>query len=243
MRISTFFVLFTGLLLLTACTNSYMVHQQPKPVLNESLFPADQGLMSQADINRILDSQIAIPDHQNIAVFRYPDQDYRSLNTVYGNQYWYNESYMKQQQAYMDTLSSVLSSSNKIKGVRVIPSMLEPAKRDVPHLRQTSVRLHAPLLLVFRMESDLYQNYKFLKGSKLKAFSTIEMVLLDVRTGIIPFSIIVTEDVETRKTDQDLNGDLAKQRAIATAAKQAIGVSTQKLVEFLESQDYFSSVK
>ena len=228
-------------MLLSACGSTYPAYQNQKPVLSESLFPGDQNLMSQADINRILDSQIAIPDNQNIAIFRYPDQDYRSLSNVYGSQYWYNESYMKQQQTYMDTLSNVLLSSNKIKGVRVIPSMLEPAQKDVPHLRQTSVRLHSPLLLVFRMESDLYRNYKFLKGSDLKAFSTVEMILLDVRTGIIPFSTIVTEDFETKKTDQDLNGDLAKQRAIATAAKQAIGASTQRLINFLEDQDFFSS--
>jgi len=35
---------------------------------------------------------------------------------------------------------------------------------------------------------DIYSKHKFFSKADIKAFATIEMIILEVRTGLIPFS-------------------------------------------------------
>ena len=52
----------------------------------------------------------------------------------------------------------------------------------------------ADLLLVFRVGSDTYSQYRTFAKDKTKAYSTCELVLLDVRTGLVPFTRVTSRD-------------------------------------------------
>jgi hypothetical protein len=52
--------------------------------------------------------------------------------------------------------------------------------------------MQADLLLVFRVSSDTYTQYRAFAKDKVKAYSTCEMVLLDIRTGLVPFTRVIS---------------------------------------------------
>jgi hypothetical protein len=95
--------------------------------------------------------------------------------------------------------------------------------------------MQADLLLVFRVSSDTYSQYRAFTKDKVKAYSTCELVLLDVRTGLVPFTRVVSrERVELKQpTDFDLTETM--QRAEQAAAAEALKIAAEDLVTFIKS--------
>lgn len=234
-----YLILFVSLISFSCATYkpipSYSYNTEEAPSLTESLFKTDQMVISQEAVETILKSKIVIPDSSKLAILRFPDNG-SSSNRIYGYGYWRSEEYLTLQQNYIDTLKHFLSTSESIGESILLPSLLTPNSPSIPILREAAVRLQAPLLLVFRVNSDLYENYRVFKSNDYKAFSTVEMVLLDVRTGVIPFTSITTNDFKTRKNSQDLNEDETRKRVVSTATIKSMAEAAGKLITFLETK-------
>ncbi|MFA5560974.1 MAG: hypothetical protein WC964_04285 [Acholeplasmataceae bacterium] len=114
--------------------------------------------------------------------------------------------------------------------------MLTPIEPTLPILREAAVRLQSPIMIVFRISSDIYEEFRFFRSNKAKAFATLELVLLDVRTGIIPFTSIVTEEYMTEKIESDSNFRETMKRAEREATLKSLIKASNKLSVFFESQ-------
>ena len=117
--------------------------------------------------------------------------------------------------------------------VELLPSLLVPAQPTVPVLREVAVRLQADALLVFRVSGDLYRNDRLFRSDQFKAYATCEAVLLDVRTGAIPFTTVVTREHLTQKQEGDLTDADAQRRAQQQAVLLALGEMGQEVAAFL----------
>lgn len=175
-------------------------------VLDFSLFKSDKDVISDADIKRILESELRLPKQARIAVLKLPSK--------HASYYWWSEAYLKMQQEYVDVVSGKLSGSGRVGKVTVLPSLITPRDASVSILREAAVRLQADMLLVFQITSDIYREYKLFRKDRAKAYSTCEAVLLDVRTGLIPFASVATrEHLELQeKSDMKMQEDNAAGR-------------------------------
>jgi len=54
--------------------------------------------------------------------------------------------------------------------------------------------------------------------TSIKAFATTQLIILDVRTGLVPFTSIVTKDFQDKKNEIDLN----ESEAINRVKNQAV---------------------
>jgi hypothetical protein len=135
----------------------------------------------------------------------------------------------------VDTLSKALLASDQIVEVTPLPSLMTPRQVSIPIIREAAVRMQADLLLVFRVSSDTYSQYRAFTKDKVKAYSTCELVLLDVRTGLVPFTRVVSrESVELKQpTDFDLTETM--RRAEQEAAVEALKTAADDLVTFIKS--------
>jgi hypothetical protein len=115
--------------------------------------------------------------------------------------------------------------------VAYLPSLVTPREMTLPHLRQAAARFQANLLLVYRTSTQNYQRMKFFTEDETRAYCTVEAVLLDTRTGIIPFSTVVTEQFSAKKNKQDYDFD----ETIAKANQQAIGKAWLHLASDVKS--------
>ena len=229
------------LILLSSCASSGSYYdpygnQESAPTLTKSLFPSDQSVISQAAIDTILASEIQLPRNSKIALINFPSEN-SQRSSLYGYGYWRSEDYLKLQQSYIDTLSSQLLQTDFAASVIHLPSMLTPIEPTLPILREAAVRLQSPIMIVFRINSDIYEEFRLFRNNKAKAFATLELVLLDVRTGIIPFTSIVTEEYMTEKLDSDSNFSETMKRAEREATLKSLHSALNKLNTFFKSQN------
>ena len=207
---------------------------QARPPLEGSLFPSDQAVLGDEAIKRILSSKVELPEKARVAVMKFPLGD-DTAGRYYGYYYWRQEEYLKTQQEYSDALSTTLVASKRIAEVTPLPSLMTPRQASVPVLREAAVRMQADLLLVFRVTSDAYYKYTVFAKDKVKVYSTCEAVLLDVRTGLVPFTKIITREKLAAKQPNDLDLNETMRRAEKDAALEALKTVADNLVNFLSS--------
>lgn len=207
---------------------------QERPTLESSLFPSDKAILDEETIQRILTSKFSMPKAIKMALFRLQDNQQQAIR-YYGYGYWRSEEYLKIQQSFIDTISAEISKSAKVIEVASLPSILTPKEPSLPSIRETAVRMQADILMVLRISTDVYEKSRLFQASQAKAFCTCEAFLLDVRTGLIPFSSIITRDFLATQQDPDANFDETMVRAQKEAALLSLKALGQSTLEFLES--------
>ena len=111
--------------------------------------------------------------------------------------------------------------------------MLMPAKTSVPYLREAAARYQADLIVVYQVFSRGYQRQQFLRARETRAYCVVEAVLIDTRTGLVPFATSATESYYASKEKDDLSFNETIQRAQMTATGKALDRIGDELVEFL----------
>jgi hypothetical protein len=205
-----------------------------KPPIATSLFPSDRAVLGDEAVARILSSKLELPAKARLALMKFPGSE-SGGSRYYGSYYWRNEDYQRVQQAQIEALSAPLTSSDHIAEVTPLPSLMIPQQISIPVLREAAVRLQADLLLVFRIGSDTYSQYRTFAKDKVKAYSTCEVVILDVRTGLVPFTRVISRERLEPKQPSDLDVSETRRRAEQASALDALRAAADELVNFLES--------
>ena len=201
------------------------------PVLTESLFDFKERTLSEADIQRILDGRIQARDSVRLAVFNFGGSTSR-----YGTWRWYDEESLKSQQQLLDTLSFAISRSQRVQKVIMLPPMVTGLKPNIHQLRESAVRAQADMLLIYSLHSDIFQKYRAFKKDEAKAFATCEMVLMDIRTGLIPHTDVVTRSASTTKLQGDFTEEEMQNRVLRTATLETLLEAGNKAAAFLNEQ-------
>ncbi|MEM9934120.1 MAG: hypothetical protein AAF824_10925 [Bacteroidota bacterium] len=227
-------------LLLAVFTSACKTAYSPSPALGqasfvkdpitESLFQDQSSTISEEDIRRLLDGEISLPEKARMAIYNFGEH---SLSKYY-NSWSYDEEYLKLKQNYLDTLSEKMKSSDKVVKTMIIPSILTSASPSVTNLRESAVRVQADLLLVFKTTSDIYYRYKVFKKDEAKAFATVEAVMLDIRTGVVPFTTITTKEKLLVKSTSSMDVQELRKEAEQQALSLALAETADKIVDFLE---------
>ena len=69
----------------------------------------------------------------------------------------------------------------------------------------------------------------------MKAYCTVEAVLLDVRTGIVPYTTVAFKEVSGQRAPGDLSFDETTDKAYRDAEAQALLQVAEGLKAFLQS--------
>jgi hypothetical protein len=108
-----------------------------------------------------------------------------------------------------------------------------PREQAVPFLREAAARFQADLLFIFRPDCQTFQRWRLFAKDDVRATCTVEAVLLDVRTGIVPFSYIATNEFVARKTRDDANFQETIVRAELQAVTAGLEDIARHTVDFL----------
>jgi len=204
--------------------------RKEQETITQSLFNAKESTISEEDIQRLLDGKINIPEKARIAVL-----NLNSTLNHYHRYYMNNEEEMKLQRQNFDLLKEKLLTTERAHKVFLVPNMIVNKSPTLQQLREAAVRMQADMLLIFHLRSDLYYKYKMFKKNEVKAFASCEVLLMDIRTGVIPFSNVKTEDVLIKKEEGDFNNDETRQRAISDATKKTLSGIGDELVLYFKN--------
>ena len=189
----------------------------------ESLFTSDEAILSAGDIQKIL-------------AFRYTPPPLNRVGIVaLGRNFWfgYSEELTRSGADIQEKFVKGLRASPKVYDASYLPTLLIPQKRTVGHFREAAARYQADLLLIYRAACRTYDKYRFFTPDEAKSYCNVEAVILDTRTGIVPFSVTASRDFMTKETREDLNFQETLARAELAALADALQEVGGEVVKFL----------
>jgi hypothetical protein len=227
--------LFCALMILSACAtaptppiyvpghgddmdHAALFRLQAPEALEESLFKEDQAVISNEDIARILSARITLPYDAKLAVIQFGQRP----------RWWFwSEEFTRMNEQIHADFIATLAGAERVREVAYLPSMVVPRQMTVPMLRQSAARFQASMFIVYRTASQTYSRQRFFSRDETRAYCTVEAILVDTRTGIIPFSTVITEHFSARRVREDVDFG----ETIARAEQQAIGRALLQLAQ------------
>lgn len=188
-----------------------------------SLFKGDSAVLTDTDIARILSFSFTVRAQNRLAVI------------ALGRASLWSEEYSKGQadnaRAFMDRLKA----AHAVREVAELPMLLVPEKQTVPYLREAGARFQADLLLVHQSSVRTFSRYRTLRKDEVKALCTVEAILLDVRTGIIPYTTSASETISARRSESDLNFEETVAKATIEAVGKSMNAVAESMATYLDS--------
>lgn len=212
----------------TATDPGYMASAayQGRPELAESLFPSDQQVMDDEAIRAALESRISLPDHARLAMLQLHDRPRWSVRS---------DGLTQTSDQIIARQFEQLRTCDRIADVAVLPALLVPGKPTVPALREAGARFQAHLLLIYRVRPDTFGKSRVFAADTAKCYCAVDAVLIDVRTGIVPFAAVATGTYETKGSRGDVSYGETRRRAELQAVGQALDEITAALTAYLQS--------
>lgn len=204
--------------------------EENDPPITQSLFNDKSSTISEEHIQKILDGTYTLPKQLRVAVIKLEGQQKR----YYWN-YWSDEAYLKTQQAFLDSFTSKFQQSPRVTKLTAIPEMLlSKTPQSFTTLRESAVRMQADIVVVYSINSDIYTKYRGLSKPDIKAYATTQLIIMDVRTGLVPFSTIVTRDFLAVKKKEELDLAESRNRVQKEAVLLTINEIGNQVTEFLK---------
>lgn len=167
--------------------------------ISKSLFDDKNATISEENIQKILEGTFNLPNDLRVALVKLDN-----INNHNRYNYW-DEEYLKSQQKFLDLFTEKLKSSKRVKSISYIPDILVSKNPTFTNIRESAVRIQSDIVVVYTINNDFYSKYKLFSKTDLKAFATTQLIILDVKTGLIPFSTIISKDFQDKMNDYDLN--------------------------------------
>lgn len=229
-----FTILLVSVFLLSGCTT---VSPDPRPSAyyesatssqpGSSLFSGDAETLSDDAIQKILAYKYEPPTLSRIALM------------PFGREIWssWSEELALASESIQSKVLDRLRASPSVYDASYLPSILVPQTRTVPHLREAAARYQADLLLVYRSYCQSFERYRFFAADKSRAYCGVEAVLLDTRTGLVPFTTVATRTYDVVENATDTNFRETRLRAQLNATADAMGDVSTEIVQFLAGSD------
>ena len=192
-----------------------------------SLFPSDQAVMSNDAIEAVLSRKVTIPPASRVAVVR-----------MMPPRYWaWSEELTRMDESVMNRFVEALAKSEHAGSVAMLPAMLLPRQMSLSLIREAAARRQADLVVIYQVTTRTFERQKFFAADETKAYCNIQAVLLDTRSGIVPFATHATEVYEARKESSDLNFQETIWKAELAATSKALDRIAADAVKFLDAGD------
>ncbi len=193
---------------------------------------ADIGLdSSQADdstILALLHYRLTLPAGITVAVLHLPGTLARRWPGTRGDA-------TEMGQGLADSAVRWISQSPRVHRTVILPSMLVGEHPTVAGLREVAARLQADVLLIYRPSCRLYERDPFVGPTQYRGVCTLEAVVLDSRSGVIPFASLATREQVTQHHKGEFAADETVQRVQVEATSLSFGEVASRLATFLSA--------
>jgi hypothetical protein len=228
-------LLLSSMLLLGACASmssqgGYASSDayQKREVLKESLVLNEGGNLTTNEIQTLLASRLDLKRPMKVAVVK-------SDNFVSIENRWPKPLSPVASTESAEAIKGIVSKSKHIKDISYVPKFLLPRELTIRNLRDVAAIMQADLLLVLFTRTDANTRFTLIGADKAKAVATIESIMVDVRTGAIPFTSIAIGVVQLEKDKgQDFNDEEFRVRTVTAAEDKAIVTLAGDLIAYFQ---------
>jgi hypothetical protein len=195
----------------------YGIKNMPDDDITRSLFDDKDAKISEENIQKILDGKYTLPKRLRVAVV-----NIENSSLIRKRYAWNDEDYLSSRQRYLTTMTSNLETQSRVDKVTLIPDIMMSSAPTFTSIREAAVRMQADIVLVYSIKGGIYSKYKMFAADEYKAFATTQVLIMDVRTGLVPFTTVVTEDYMSKKEKRDFNDSEAEKRTQEEAVQRAL---------------------
>jgi len=189
------------------------------------LFSGDAALLSDADIDRILGYHYVPPDHARVAVL------------ALGQEGWFgfSDELSRSGEDVRGVFTTRLKGSSVVTSAAYLPALLIPSKRSVAAYREAAARFQADLLVVYQTACRTYEKSRVFSANSAKAYCNVEAVVLDVRTGLVPYATSATREIAVNQGANDINAYEMLRKSELGAIADALGKIGADIAAYLNS--------
>ncbi len=229
------FSFFALLLLMTSCMTVKETPTYGEPLkyasesnqdIIQSLFDDKDAKISEENIQKILDGRYTLPQHLRVAVVNL--ENGQLIKRQYS---WNDEDYLSSRQRYLTAMTSNLEQQERVNKVTLIPDIMLASNPTFTSIREAAVRLQADVVLVYSIKGGTYSKYKVFSADEYKAFATTQILIMDVRTGLVPFTTVITRDYTSKKQKNDFNNSEAEKRT----QEEAVTLTLKEVCESINT--------
>lgn len=194
---------------------------QSRPALQEALINPSAPL-NEASVQKILASKVSLPARLNLAVVRLSESN-EGLN------------FQTISPEVAEKLYETSQWGERVKSITPMPQMMVAKPATLTSLREAAVLLQADALLVIRPMSYGDWKFRWFKDDQAKATTSLEMLLLDTRTSVVPYTAVVSESAELEGQQADYNNYELVARAKKASETKALLRVAPAVAKFLKS--------
>ncbi len=192
----------------------------------EPLFDIVQDGLSPEQIEFMLSHRLVLPQRLRLALLALPGGGY--------SRGYFDSVGTSQLPSQASKIVLQLRQSPRLYDASFLPRLLIPAKRSIGSLRAAAARYRADLLLVYQPNCNTFHQYRAFRADQVKANCAVEIVLLDTRTGLVPFTAVANQAFMAQKKEGDLNFAETVSNAETRAINQALNKAATSLIQFIE---------
>jgi hypothetical protein len=189
------------------------------------LFPSDSNILSDNDIKKILS-------------FNYQPQKLNRIVVIpVGQMQWsgWSGELDKAEAEVQRMFINKLKQAEPIYDASYLPPLLIPEDKSIAHLRAAAAHYQSDLLIIYKASFADYEKYRLSNPDKAQAYCNLEAVLLDIRTGIVPFTLMVNRTFSTEEKKTDINFYETMRRTELFALESALNEVGNKIVDYLSN--------
>lgn len=169
--------------------------------------------LSDSVIAQLLAHRLVLPARIAVAVLHLPA-------TRAASAWYWRDPGLSFGPAVQDTALAALARLSRVQRAVALPALVLRERPGVATLREAAARLQVDLILVYRPACQFFERQPFVGSITYRAACTLEGVVIDVRSGVFPYSGAVSRDSSDRRIREDMEpaGTIAR---LATAASAA----------------------
>jgi hypothetical protein len=205
-----------------------------RPTINASLVKDEKALLSEEAIRALLESRIRIRDRVKLAVLPLGHSGTHGTDRWWGGQSR-EADFPQQRKTYLEALEGPLSDTGRFTEITHVPALMLPPEPSLTRLREAAALMQAELLLVYSTQSQLvtWESTIIFVKDEVRAMASIELILLDVRTGVVPYAETFHAEHLEKERSKDLSIVETQRRAERKATLLVMGRAAEGLKRFM----------
>ena len=138
-------------------------------------------------------------------------------------------------EAYLEALEGPLAATGRFSEITHVPALMLPPDPSLTRLREVAALMQAGLLLVYSTESHIvtWVSPFLFSRDQVRVLASIDLILLDVRTGVVPYAETFHAEHLERERSKDLSIVETQRRAERKATLLVLGRAAEGLKRFM----------
>lgn len=191
----------------------YMVEREyrSKPQIRQALIQGNE--MTESAVQKMLAGKVKLPGKVNLAVVRLSDSaeglDFQTIDEELAKEFYDKAKW-----------------GPRVQTLIPVPQVMLAKPVTLAGLRQAAVLLQADALLIVKPMTYADYKVRLFDENKAKSVTSLEVLLLDTRTSVVPFTSVITESAEVVKNKADYGDyEMMTRSRLASEAKALLKVA------------------